>query len=315
MPPLPSGPTIRLTGYWLVFAISISAFILDFVTAGHLPGMSVLLHIIGLVPCGFSWLLARTLFRVRGAGEIWPEVIVATLYICCLCLYLDPTDQRSGLLGYIGHIQGFLGSAMLLMILVEALDGTASDVAERRFRWSFTGGYLALVATSFVFRLPELASIQAVAQTMMACFALAGATIAWRYRLRHPLETQRQQQRQSRSYPAIATQIRSLMEEDALYLDAGIKVSDVAERLGEPDYKVSQSIVNDLGYPNFNQLLNHHRLEAAKAQLADPDNTSQPILTIAMDCGFGSLGPFNRAFKAQTGMTPTAYRRSISSQP
>jgi len=28
-----------------------------------------------------------------------------------------------------------------------------------------------------------------------------------------------------------------------------------------------------------------------------------------MDAGFQSLGPFNRAFKADTGMTPTEYRR------
>jgi AraC-like DNA-binding protein len=34
-----------------------------------------------------------------------------------------------------------------------------------------------------------------------------------------------------------------------------------------------------------------------------------PILTIAMDAGFQSLGPFNRAFKADTGLTPTEFRR------
>jgi len=28
-----------------------------------------------------------------------------------------------------------------------------------------------------------------------------------------------------------------------------------------------------------------------------------------MDAGFQSLGPFNRAFKATTGVTPTEYRR------
>jgi AraC-like DNA-binding protein len=32
-------------------------------------------------------------------------------------------------------------------------------------------------------------------------------------------------------------------------------------------------------------------------------------LTIALDAGFQSLGPFNRAFKAHTGMTPTDFRR------
>ncbi len=37
-----------------------------------------------------------------------------------------------------------------------------------------------------------------------------------------------------------------------------------------------------------------------------------PVLTIALDTGFGSIGPFNRAFKAHTGMTPTEYRRERS---
>jgi AraC-like DNA-binding protein len=35
-----------------------------------------------------------------------------------------------------------------------------------------------------------------------------------------------------------------------------------------------------------------------------------PILTIALDAGFGSIGPFNRAFKAHTGLTPSEYRRA-----
>jgi AraC-like DNA-binding protein len=34
-----------------------------------------------------------------------------------------------------------------------------------------------------------------------------------------------------------------------------------------------------------------------------------PVLTIAMDAGFQSIGPFNRAFKAATDLTPTEFRR------
>ena len=45
------------------------------------------------------------------------------------------------------------------------------------------------------------------------------------------------------------------------------------------------------------------------AALADPTQEAVPILTIAMDAGFQSLGPFNRAFKAQTGVTPSEFRR------
>ena len=33
------------------------------------------------------------------------------------------------------------------------------------------------------------------------------------------------------------------------------------------------------------------------------------MLTIAMDTGFQSIGPFNRAFKAATDLTPTEFRR------
>jgi AraC-like DNA-binding protein len=33
-----------------------------------------------------------------------------------------------------------------------------------------------------------------------------------------------------------------------------------------------------------------------------------PITTIALDAGFRSLGPFNRAFKGETGVTPSEFR-------
>jgi len=38
-----------------------------------------------------------------------------------------------------------------------------------------------------------------------------------------------------------------------------------------------------------------------------------PILTIALDAGFGSLAPFNRAFRSHTGCTPTEYRAKSQS--
>lgn len=64
-----------------------------------------------------------------------------------------------------------------------------------------------------------------------------------------------------------------------------------------------------LGFRNFNQMVNHVRIEEAQRRLADPAFDHLPILTLAYDCGFGSIGPFNRAFKAKTGMTPQAFRK------
>ena len=34
------------------------------------------------------------------------------------------------------------------------------------------------------------------------------------------------------------------------------------------------------------------------------------VLTIALEAGYGSIGPFNRAFKERFGLTPTEYRRA-----
>ena len=67
-------------------------------------------------------------------------------------------------------------------------------------------------------------------------------------------------------------------------------------------------INGQLGQRNFAAFLNGYRLEEVKAALVDPEQRQVPILTIALDAGFGSLGPFNRAFREVEGMTPTEYR-------
>jgi AraC-like DNA-binding protein len=82
--------------------------------------------------------------------------------------------------------------------------------------------------------------------------------------------------------------------------------------IGTHDYKVTQCITGTLGYRNFNHFINSHRIESAKQVLSDHENIDRPILSIAYDCGFNSIGPFNRAFKEQVGMTPREYRNSIN---
>lgn len=66
-----------------------------------------------------------------------------------------------------------------------------------------------------------------------------------------------------------------------------------------------KQINQSLGYTNFNAFLNHYRVEAARKRLVE---TSLPVLTIALDVGYGSIASFNRAFKEIAGVTPTAYR-------
>ncbi|MBP0112424.1 helix-turn-helix domain-containing protein [Bradyrhizobium vignae] len=100
-----------------------------------------------------------------------------------------------------------------------------------------------------------------------------------------------------------------LMADERVYRQENITIGVLATRLKIPEYRLRRLINQRLGYRNFNVFLNNHRIEEAKAALADPAQAEVPIITIAMDAGFQSLGPFNRAFKAVTGVTPTEYRR------
>jgi AraC-like DNA-binding protein len=100
-----------------------------------------------------------------------------------------------------------------------------------------------------------------------------------------------------------------LMADERIYRHDNVTIGTLATRLSVPEYRLRRLINQRLGYRNFNVFLNEHRIEEAKAALADPTQAEVPVITIAMDAGFQSLGPFNRAFKATTGVTPSEYRR------
>jgi AraC-like DNA-binding protein len=100
-----------------------------------------------------------------------------------------------------------------------------------------------------------------------------------------------------------------LMADERIYRHENISIGTLATKLKIPEYRLRRLINQQLGYRNFNVFLNEHRIAEAKAALADPSQAEVPVITIAMDAGFQSLGPFNRAFKATTGVTPSEYRR------
>jgi AraC-like DNA-binding protein len=100
-----------------------------------------------------------------------------------------------------------------------------------------------------------------------------------------------------------------LMADERVYRDEKLTIGALALRLALPEYKLRRLINQRLGYRNFNVFLNDYRIREATTALSDPSQVEVPVLTIAMDAGFQSLGPFNRAFKATTGVTPSEYRR------
>lgn len=105
--------------------------------------------------------------------------------------------------------------------------------------------------------------------------------------------------------------ILTLMENEKLYLQNDIRISDLADRLGESSNHVSQ-IINSRMKKNFHDFINEYRVTEAKRLLAGPGIKTMTILGLATAAGFNSKSTFNKTFKGHTGMTPSEYSRRFS---
>ena len=101
-----------------------------------------------------------------------------------------------------------------------------------------------------------------------------------------------------------------LMDQGKVYREPELSVASLSQKLDVPEYRLRRLINQELGHRNFSAFVNGYRLAEIETALGDPTQADVPILTIALDAGFGSIGPFNRAFKAHSGLTPTEYRRA-----
>lgn len=107
----------------------------------------------------------------------------------------------------------------------------------------------------------------------------------------------------------LAEALHRAMQDEHAYRIEGLTVRGLADRLSVPEYRLRRVINRRLGHRNFNVFVNSFRLDEATAALSDPRRRSLPILTIALEAGFQSIGPFNRAFRESTGQTPSEFRR------
>ncbi|RYE00821.1 MAG: AraC family transcriptional regulator [Sphingobacteriales bacterium] len=318
LPPEPLQPIHR---YGLLLAISILAFTLKYFVPQSAHTLALVLSITSCVGCGLAWLLTRELFNQSAPRPVWPPLLVGVLFvITALLILLEtwlPEAHASNLVGLIRKFITLLSSTVLLLPLVEATEGIGSlqDDREKRFRWVFAGGYGLLLVMSLSTSLPLLAAWQGEIKIFLAAFCSIGAIQAVQFRSRHPLAVVNPSKPRKKtlcleSDPAITAKIKEQLEQQQVFLDAEIKVADLAQLIDEQEYKVTQAITGDLQFRNFNQMINSYRIEHAKKLLSDPNNARSSILTIAMDSGFNSVGPFNRAFRALVGQTPSEYRNA-----
>lgn len=114
----------------------------------------------------------------------------------------------------------------------------------------------------------------------------------------------------SRLEQSVLDRLNQRFVPERLYARESLTIVDLAGLLGTQEHVLRRVINHGLGFRNFNDFLHTHRLKEAAERLGDPQLRRTPVLTIALEVGYGSIGPFNRAFKERFGVTPTEFRRA-----
>jgi|SRR5215204_364938 len=100
-----------------------------------------------------------------------------------------------------------------------------------------------------------------------------------------------------------------LMERERPYIDGSLTLPKLAAKLSVPPHHLSQ-IINERLNQNFFDFVNTYRVEEAKRQLLDDTKKHYSLLAIAEEVGFNSKSAFNAAFRKQTDMTPSDFRKA-----
>jgi AraC-like DNA-binding protein len=110
----------------------------------------------------------------------------------------------------------------------------------------------------------------------------------------------------------VLARLDKAMNENEVWRGEDLSIGALAALVGAPEHRLRKLINGTLGHRNFADYVNGRRIEAAKVALSDPEQALKSVSTIAYELGFASLGPFNRAFRAATGVTPTAWRQDVT---
>jgi AraC-like DNA-binding protein len=104
----------------------------------------------------------------------------------------------------------------------------------------------------------------------------------------------------------IFEKIVQLFEENKLYQEPKLQLSDVADALNVSTHSLSQTINATTGKP-FYDFVNSYRVRHLQKLLEDPSQQKFTILSMGYESGFNSKASLNRVFRQETGLSPSEY--------
>ncbi|PKA16848.1 helix-turn-helix domain-containing protein [Leptospira haakeii] len=272
----------------------------------------------------FFYLFVSSLFEDGFKLKVWHGVLFFSLNTFCFYVFLasDIRSQGSVLAKVLFSMPQVFYLGLILLTLGRVLKDKNIDLLEsrREFRVIFswvTGLYSMSVVLMEVITKDAGYSAQLDLINSSFIFVLVFFISFRIFQFRENIfpngEVQKEETTDEPLDEALLKKLDSLLKDQKVFLQENLTILGLAKQLNVPEKKVRRLINKGLGYRNFNEFLNHYRIQEAKFILSNPGKNDFQVLRIAMDLGYGSLAPFNRAFKEIVGTTPSDFRKQNSS--
>lgn len=315
------APLFGAANLCALFSVGTAAYVLVGTPAAEALGAGPVraLAFLAALNSVFFWWAATALFDDDFAWRWWRLVPFAAL-IALYALRLFEAPLVAGAVDDVFH------QSMIIAMMVHALwlvvANRRDDLVEtrRRFRLAFAG---LIGAAGIVIAVAELVFYGSVAPVWLTTFhaaslftltflfanwILRAAEIFPSAPVAAPSPSPTGAAPAATVDDAARVRLEAAMEAGA-YRREGLTIAMLADEIAYPEYKLRQLINGRLGFHNFSAFLNSYRIAEAKRILSNPEQARTQITQVALDLGYGSIAPFNRAFKAAEGATPSAYRK------
>lgn len=111
----------------------------------------------------------------------------------------------------------------------------------------------------------------------------------------------------------VISELTRYMENEKPYLNAELKIADLADHVHHPIHEISQ-ILNQHLNQSFHDYVNKYRVNEVKKLMKDEAYEKFTLYALAQQSGFNSKTSFYRIFKNETGKTPADYMKELSDQ-
>lgn len=306
----------------ILLAICFAAFLLltaPFSPRPHGLSRNILLLLTDATPFLIGW-YGLYLFDDNFRALRWPAwnlfaVGLLALWHCYYFLVL-------GGFGPYHDLNHLVGLVLMVHLIVTLVSNWRDDLIEQRRQ--ARAWLVVMLAVYFVMlALVELSNSGLnrnplfMLATSITCLAISTTTIAMMFKQQPTFAVQpavfltsapsmRDEQKTNLAEAELHSRLTAFIANQG-YLQPNLTIAHLAQQLNCPEHHLRKLINQSLGYTNFAAFLNHYRVAEARKRLVV---SRLPVLSIALDLGYGSIAPFNRAFKDITGETPTAYRTS-----